>query len=218
MRAQRVAIGTGLAFAGMAMLVGAEWSPLIDLDAEVTRSAVDLARDHEAYRDGMKTATWLLNSQLVLLYAGLVALGFAVARRLVAAVWLAAVVGVGTALNPGLKALFDRERPVVADPVETFDGLSFPSGHAASAGLICAALAVVLWPRPGRAGHVALIVAVIAIPLLSGWTRLTLGGHFLSDVIAGMLWTVAWVAAWQPALPALERRLGARNVHPRRAG
>ncbi len=208
-----MAIGTGVAFGVIAVLVRTECSPLLELDSDITRSAVDLARDHEAYRDAMKTATWLLHSQLVLLYAALVAIGLAVARRPVAAVWLGAVVGVGTAINPGLKALFDRERPVVPDPVETFHGLSFPSGHAASAGLICAALAVVFWPRPGPVGHAALVTGVVVIPLLSGWTRLTLGGHFLSDVVAGVLWAVAWVAAWQPALPALERRVAARNVH-----
>ncbi|GAA0608677.1 phosphatase PAP2 family protein [Sporichthya brevicatena] len=207
MRARRVALGTGVCFAVIAVLVRTEFSPLLDLDRDVTRSAVDLARDHETYRDAMKTATWLLHSQLVLLYAAVVALGLADARRPAAAVWLAAVVGVGTVVNPVLKVLFDRERPVVPEPVDTFSGLSFPSGHAASAGLICAALAVLLWPRPGRVGHVALVTGVAVIPLLSGWTRLTLGAHFLSDVVAGVLWSVAWVAAWQPALPALERRL-----------
>lgn len=205
-----MAVGTGLAFVVLALLVAAEWSPLMDLDQDAVGPATDLARDHGAYRDAMKTATWLLHSEVVLLYGGLVAIGLAVARRFAAAIWLALVVGLGTGLNPLLKQAFDRERPTVADPVDTFNGLSFPSGHAASAALISAALAVVFWTGLGRAGRSTVVVAVICVPLLSGWTRTTLGAHYLSDVVGGTLWAVAWVAAWQPALPALERVLSAR--------
>jgi membrane-associated phospholipid phosphatase len=53
-------------------------------------------------------------------------------------------------------------------------------------------------------------VATIAVPLLSGWTRMTLGGHYLSDVVGGFLLGVAWVAAWQPGLPMLERTISPR--------
>lgn len=206
---------TSAAFVVLAVLVGVEWSPLMDVDADAVGGAADISRDHSTYRDVMKSATWLLHSQLVLLYGAVLALGLVVARRPGAGIWLAVVVGVGTALNPVLKKVFDRERPTVAEPVETFRGLSFPSGHAASAGLICAAVAVVFWAASGRAGRPLLVMAVIGIPLLSGWTRVTLGGHYPSDVVAGTLWTVAWVAAWQPALPRLERAFSARASRPR---
>lgn len=206
----RVAASTGLIFLLLALLVVAEWSPLMKLDSDVLGPATDLARDHDTYRDVMKAATWLLNSLPVVIYAGLIALGLGAAHRPGAAIWLVAVVGVGTVVNALLKQVFDRERPTVPAPVETFDGLSFPSGHAASAALISAAFAVVFWPSLGRAGRTVAAVPVIALPLLSSWTRLTLGGHYLSDVVGGMLWAVAWVAAWQPMLAALERRLSAR--------
>lgn len=203
--AYRVAASTGFAFLVLALLVVARWSPLMEVDRDLVGQATDLARDHDTYRDLMKSATWLLNSPLMAAYAGLIALGLA-PRRPGAAVWLAAVVGVGVLINPLLKQIFDRDRPTVVDPVETFSGLSFPSGHAASAGLLCAGAAVVFWVGLGRTGRLILVLVVIAVPLLSAWTRMTMGGHYFSDVVGGPLWAVAWVAAWQPALPVLERK------------
>ncbi len=159
----------------------------------------------------MKTATWLLNSGPVLAYSIVVAIGLALVGRRATALWLAAVVSLGIMLNPLLKQVFQRERPTVPEPVETFSGLSFPSGHAAGAALICSALAVVFWSGLRRTGRIGLVVAGIAVPLLCGWTRITLGGHYLSDVVGGTLWAVAWVAAWQPAL---QRALIARASPP----
>lgn len=213
MRARHTAIGLGLIFALLALLVVTEWSPLMDADADAVRTGTDIAREHDTYRDAMKIATFLLNSGPMLAYASLIAAVIAVSgRRPGAAIWLTLVVGVGTVLNPVLKQVFGRERPGVTVPVESFDGLSFPSGHAASAALLSAALAVVFWRRPERLAHAAFVVAVIAMPLFTGWTRITLGGHYPSDVIGGMVWAVAWVLAWQPALPRLEAYVSGRRA------
>ena len=215
MRSRQVAGAAAGAFGVLALLVLTGWSPLRELDADVVVGAVDISRDHGTYRDVMKTATWLLHSQLVLAYGAVLALGLVVARRPGAAIWLAAVVGLGTGLNPLLKLLFDRERPTVPDPVETFRGLSFPSGHAASAALICAALFAVFWAGSGRFARPTLVFVVLVVPVLSGWTRITLGGHYPSDVVGGTLWAVAWVAAAQPLLPRLERVFSERASRPR---
>jgi undecaprenyl-diphosphatase len=206
----RVAAATGLVFAVLTLLVAAQWSPLEDLDHGAVGPAVDVARDHDGYRRAMTVTTWLLHSEAVLVYTGLAAIALVVARRGAAALWLAAVVGVGTVVNPLWKQVVDRQRPVVPDPVETFSGLSFPSGHACSAALLCAALVVVLWSDLGGAGRRRLIVLAVAVPVLSSWTRMTLGGHYLSDVVGGVLLGVTWVAAWQPALPVLRDRQAPR--------
>lgn len=213
MRARQTAIGLGLIFGLLAFLVVTEWSPLMEADADAVRTGTDIAREHGTYRDAMKIATFLLNSGPILAYASLIAVVIAMAgRRPGAAIWLTLVVGIGTVLNPVLKQVFGRERPGVTVPVESFDGLSFPSGHAASAALLSAALATVFWRRPERLAHAAFVVAVIAIPLLSGWTRITLGGHYPSDVIGGMVWAVAWVLAWRPVLPRLEAYVSGRRA------
>ena len=210
-RSRQVAISAGLTFLVLALLVVSEWSPLMELDQDVSLWATDLAYDHDTYRGAMKTATWLLNSGPVLVYAIAIATALAVAGRRATALWLTAVVSLGLVVNPLLKQLFDRDRPTVPQPVETFSGLSFPSGHAAGAALICSALAVVFWSGLGGTGRICLVVVGIVVPILCGWTRITLGGHYLSDVVGGTLWAVAWVAAWQPLL---QRALIARASPP----
>ena len=215
MRARQVALGFGLLFGLLALLVLAEWSPLMEADADGVAAGTDLARNHDTYRDVMKIATFLLNSGPILAYTSLIAIALAATGRPATSIWFTGVVAVGIVLNPALKLVFDRERPTVTAPVESFDGLSFPSGHSAGSALLCSALALVFWPRPGRMARAVLILAVIAIPLLTGWTRITLGGHYPSDVVGGMLWAVAWVAAWYPMLPRLERALNERTLRRR---
>ncbi|MBA3742514.1 phosphatase PAP2 family protein [Sporichthya sp.] len=213
--AHRVAACTALAFGVIALLVATTWSPLMDLDSDVVRRGTNLARNHDTYRHVMKAATWWLNSPLVMAYGGLIAMGLALARRSAAAIWLALVVGIGSLVNPVLKQLFQRDRPNVLDPVAVFHNPSFPSGHANSAALICAAGVIVFWPHLGGVGRVATTVLVVAVPVLVCWTRITLGAHYLSDVVGGTLLGVTLAAACQPALPALERRLSARAARPR---
>ena len=101
-----------------------------------------------------------------------------------------AVVGVGVSLlNNGLKLLVHRERPDVLQLTHA-GGYSFPSGHTAAAAACWAAIALVVarkWPRAGR--RLAVLV-VLAITLAVASSRVLLGVHWLTDVIAGAI--VGW--------------------------
>ncbi|WP_256106478.1 phosphatase PAP2 family protein [Streptomyces sp. ODS05-4] len=104
------------------------------------------------------------------------------------AVWAALVSAVGTAVQQGLKALVGRERPAWPDPVDSAHFASFPSGHAMTAALT---VAVLLWlaARMGAGGTLwwaALGVGAVSV-LGVGLTRLYLGVHWFSDVLAGWL-------------------------------
>jgi membrane-associated phospholipid phosphatase len=85
-----------------------------------------------------------------------------------------------------LKAIFERPRPSFEDPVATASWFSFPSGHALSSIAVYGALAYVLArgirlrrTRLSAFAGVGLLVAVI------GFSRLYLGVHYLTDVLAG---------------------------------
>ncbi|MGQ0632520.1 MAG: phosphatase PAP2 family protein [Sporichthyaceae bacterium] len=206
-----VAVATGAVFVGLALLVVGEWGALLEFDADAVGPVNDPAQDHDLYRDVMLGATWALNSQLILLYGAVIA-GVLVRRgRRGAALWLALAVGSGSALGPLLKLVIGRDRPSVPDPIDTFNGLSFPSGHANSATLLAAALLVVFWGGLGAAGRAWALAGAVALVVLSSWSRLTLGAHYLSDIAGGMLLGAAIIAAWQPALAVLERRSATRS-------
>lgn len=91
-------------------------------------------------------------------------------------------------LNSSLKLAIARERPDLLEPLVQERGFSFPSGHAALGMVAYGILAVVIGrsrlPRPVRAG---LIGALLLLVLLIGVSRVWLGMHYPTDVLAG--WT-----------------------------
>ena len=95
-------------------------------------------------------------------------------------------------LNATIKLAIARERPELLDPLIQERGFSFPSGHAALAMVAYGILAVVIGrsrlPRPVR---VALIGALVVLILLIGLSRIWLGHHYPTDVLAG--WTAGAV-------------------------
>ena len=99
-------------------------------------------------------------------------------------------------LSPAFKAWFQRPRPgseLVAS-VTNPGGFSFPSGHALSAMVLYASVAIVagrLGPPTLRRAMIA--IAWVMIPLM-GFTRAYLGVHYPSDVVAGWALGAAWVS------------------------
>lgn len=104
-------------------------------------------------------------------------------------VWMLAMVGcLGWVF--GLKALAQRPRPSAGWIVES--GFSFPSGHAMSTATATVTLGYVLWSLTGKRASTAWLAAQWALVLLLMTTRVYLGVHYLSDVLAGGLLGLAW--------------------------
>jgi undecaprenyl-diphosphatase len=97
-----------------------------------------------------------------------------------------------TLLNPALKQLFERARPPAESAVLDVNGYAFPSGHATSSATFALALAVIAWPTRWR-WPAAGLAATFA--LLMGLSRVYLGVHWLTDVLAGWVLAVAVVTA-----------------------
>lgn len=107
---------------------------------------------------------------------------------------LAAAMGGGAILNYTLKLAFGRARPDVVHEQLVFEGYSFPSGHVAGATLFYGFLLAYAWRRmeSGTARCVAL-AAVLLIDGLVAVSRMYLGAHFLSDVLAALAEAAAWL-------------------------
>lgn len=98
-------------------------------------------------------------------------------------------------LNIGLKAFFQRARPDLVHFVQV-EGYSFPSGHAMVAAAFYGVLGYLLWLNLRKRGKPAWYVAVLTIFLITGigLSRIYLGVHFASDVVAGFIAGGVWAA------------------------
>lgn len=108
-----------------------------------------------------------------------------------------AIAMVGTAvLNQGLKWLVARARPEGPEALASAGGYAFPSGHAMGTCTLFLALFFVvraLFPRfqPGAAAIGLIMVGLV------GWSRVHLGVHYPTDVVAGWAMSTAWVVLLQ---------------------
>lgn len=101
-----------------------------------------------------------------------------------ASLWLCAV------LTSVLKDIVGRARPEAGAGLSS---MSFPSGHASNTTALAVALALVVpWAVPSMRRRVCLAVASV-VSLAIGWTRLALGVHWATDVIAG--WALGAIVA-----------------------
>jgi membrane-associated phospholipid phosphatase len=120
---------------------------------------------------------------------------------------LALAVGGGALLNVLLKALFERARPQVEDPLLILHSYSFPSGHTAGATLFYGVLAAFLVSRTRNPRlRIAIVALAIVLVLLVALSRVYLGVHYLSDVVAAMCSSTAWLVLCLAGVHRLVRR------------
>jgi len=211
-----------------AIRVAAWWSALavaVLVLAELTDNVVDhdgLTRldvpwhqwvvDHRtAGLTGLMQAISAAGSTAVLAVVAVVVAGWLAWRRH----WRQAVlVGVTTGgaglLVPLLKNLVDRPRPPVADRLMVEASWSYPSGHALGATAVIGVLTVVAVASVSRqAARVAVAALGVLLIVAIGVSRVYLGVHWPSDVLAGWLVGGLWLAVCR----ALASRWRVRNQH-----
>ena len=121
--------------------------------------------------------------------------------------YLALALPGGFLLNMLTKAAFQRQRPSFDDPLVTLSSYSFPSGHTMGATLFYGTLAAFLVPRVRtRVARLAIVCAAIMMIVLVASSRVYLGAHYLSDVLAAVAEGVAWLALCLIAVATLRRR------------
>jgi membrane-associated phospholipid phosphatase len=100
----------------------------------------------------------------------------------------------GMLLNVLIKLVFHRHRPVWDDPILTLATNSFPSGHAAAAALFYGFLSVYVVSHVKELSlRVACVVASVLMVALVAFSRMYLGVHYLSDVLAAISMSTAWL-------------------------
>ena len=167
-----------------------------------------------------------LGSSLVLSFLVLLVLGWLLmrGRRRTALFVLAATVG-GVVMSQGFKAMFGRERPNVVPHLMEETSMSFPSGHSMMASVVYLTLGALLARSvPYRWEKIYLVTAAALISFLVGVSRVYVGVHYPTDVLAGWSAGTAWallcgVIAWwlqrrgQLATPPGDETAGESGEH-----
>jgi undecaprenyl-diphosphatase len=187
-----VALGALLAFGALSVLVVRSTSGLLSTDGPTHLWAAQHRPDLAVYLARAVTGTGTGAIPYVLAgLAGLIA-GRSARGRLRAAAVCVACLGAGQALRFGVLTLIARPRPPVADWATHASGWSFPSGHTVTAAITAGVLMGAVLLRAPK-GKRALAVLIGCWGVAVGLTRVYLGVHWLTDVVGGWLFAVAWL-------------------------
>jgi membrane-associated phospholipid phosphatase len=114
-------------------------------------------------------------------------------RRWAIPAFVVMTIGGQFVLSNGIKWIVDRARPAI-EPLTGFAGTSFPSGHAVAAAATWTCVAFLLGRRRHRHARAVLLGGAVAIAVAVATTRVALGVHWTTDVIAGLLVGWTWFA------------------------
>ena len=143
----------------------------------------------EAVRDVTALGGFLLST----LAGGAAAIALLFLRLRREAMLFTITVVLGWALNAGMKLLVGRERPTLVPHLTEAAGYSFPSGHNFASAMIYIGMALAFASLSSRHSvRYTLIGSAMIISALIAWSRVMLGVHFPSDVIAGWTGGAAW--------------------------
>lgn len=118
----------------------------------------------------------------------------------------------GWVLNDVLKQMFARPRPSVVYHLREVSSLSFPSGHALTSAVVYLTLGTLLMRvAEGRLVKWYCIAVAMAATILVGLSRVYLGVHYPSDVLAGWLIGLSWALVCWLVERSVERRYGLKK-------
>jgi len=112
----------------------------------------------------------------------------------------------GMLLNVLLKDSYQRVRPSFDAPLLILPTYSFPSGHTLAATVFYGVLACYLWPLArGLGQRAAVVVGAVLMVALVAFSRIYLGVHFLTDVLAAVAEGLGWLAICVTGVSSLRR-------------
>jgi undecaprenyl-diphosphatase len=168
--------------------------------------------------EAMRDISALGSITAVLFVTGAVAGHLLLSRNFHALAFVTVSIAGGMALGNGLKHLFNRPRPELVPPLVQVASSSFPSGHAMLSAVVYLTLGALV-ARLVRPLNMKLYVltVVLLLTFLVGVSRLYLGVHFPTDVLAGWSAGLAWAMLCWLVMRVLQKRgevEGPREAEP----
>jgi undecaprenyl-diphosphatase len=180
-------------FAVLLVLVRLHWPPLESADHSAAASINSLIAANAPLVAVVKAVTWLGSDGVLWTVIGAAAIVLALRRQWRLAAYLL-ITGAGAlVLDPVLKSLAGRLRPVVAHPIAHGTGNGFPSGHSLGSIVCYGAVLLVFLPAARGRWRSAFCIGTVVLVALIGISRILLGVHYLSDVVGGWAVGVAWL-------------------------
>lgn len=198
-------------FAHMAGAVVAG-APITQLDVEVANRLHAHARANEGLREFLAVVTHVHSTPGILAMALLVGIWLLRHGHRYWTLALVASVPGGQILNVLLKYTFERARPHFAEPLLELSTYSFPSGHAMGATVLYGFIACYA-ARHARSwwGRVLPFVLALLMVATVAFSRMYLGVHYLSDVLAAAAEGCGWLAICITGGATFNRRKRARE-------
>jgi membrane-associated phospholipid phosphatase len=121
----------------------------------------------------------------------------------------------GMLLNELVKVLVHRHRPFVDGPFVDWSGYSFASGHTIGATLLYGQLLLFVLPAlKARQWRVLTVCSAALLIALVGFSRIALGAHFLTDVLAAIFFGILWLAICLVASKPMRRNVVVATAAP----
>jgi undecaprenyl-diphosphatase len=206
--------GAALLFGVLTAVVRLGWAPLQSADSALDRDLNALVAPHPAVVRLLIVITTLGSAGVLLWLVGLAEIVLLTRRRYRVAAYLAVTAVGAPVLDPTLKALIGRLRPVVPNPIAFGGGNSFPSGHALDSLICYGALVLVFLPALAPRGRRVLVAATGTLVALIGCSRVMLGVHFVTDVVGAWCAGVAWLGLTVYAFELFRAHTGQRVAQP----
>ena len=182
-----------LVFAILLVAVRLQWPPLESADHGAAASINRLIAGDHLLIAVVRAVTWLGSTAMLSAVIAATAILLAIRRCWRLAAYLL-ITGAGAlVLDPVLKSLVGRLRPVVAHPIAHGTGNSFPSGHSLGSIICYGAVLLVFLPAARGRWRPAFIAVAAALVALVGISRILLGVHYLSDVVGAWALGIGWL-------------------------
>ena len=182
-----------MVFAVLLILVRLQVAALESADHAAAARINRLVAGHPALITVIKAVTYLGSNGVLWTVIAVAATVLALRRRWRLGVYLL-VTGAGAlVMDPVLKSLVGRLRPVVAHPIAHGTGNSFPSGHSLGSIVCYGAVLLVFLPAARGRWRRAFVTVIVALVALIGVSRVLLGVHYVSDVVGGWALGITWL-------------------------